>query len=388
MIAVLAILRTETVRIFRDRTGAFFIFVLPFMIIFLVGTAFPAGTSQLKIAVIDGDGGTLSAGLLESVDQSGTLDVQPYDDRGDLDRDVRLGDVFGGLVIPSGSTESAARGEQVVLEVVLNPSSTSAPIVQASLTGAINRFGESETAIAFVVGQVGVSREVAAGLVDDVTAALPRGSVTEATVGGAAPIDPSSFAFTAASQLVLFMFVNCLAVGALLVNVRQLGIGKRLRVSPVSVGSVLVGYVASRFVFAAIQAVIIIAVSAVVFDVGWGDPLAASVLTLLWAALSAAAGVLVGAVARTPEQTQSVGIPLALGMAMLGGAVWPLFIVPDLMQTIGHATPHAWVMDAWLGVIFDGEGLGDIVPEVTVLVAFTAVLMAFGVKRLRVSLAG
>jgi ABC-2 type transport system permease protein len=67
--------------------------------------------------------------------------------------------------------------------------------------------------------------------------------------------------------------------------------------------------------------------------------------------------VLVGAVARTPEQTQSVGVPLGIAMGMLGGALWPLDFVPDWLRQLGHVTPHAWAMDGWVAVIFEGGGV-------------------------------
>jgi hypothetical protein len=53
------------------------------------------------------------------------------------------------------------------------------------------------------------------------------------------------------------------------------------------------------------------------------------------------------------------------------------------MRTIGHVTPHAWAMDAFRALLFRGATLVDIVPEILVLAAFAAVLLAASGLRFR-----
>src|SRR5690606_41999788 len=43
---------------------------------------------------------------------------------------------------------------------------------------------------------------------------------------------------------------------------------------------------------------------------------------------------------------------LGLTFASLGGAWWPLEIVPRYMQQIGHLSPIAWAMDAFRDLLF------------------------------------
>ena len=74
---------------------------------------------------------------------------------------------------------------------------------------------------------------------------------------------------------------------------------------------------------------------------------------------------------------------LALTFASLGGAWWPLEIVPEFMQRIGHLTPVAWVMDAFRDLLFYGGGLSAILPELAVLLGAAVLLFGVGIWRFR-----
>ena len=56
------------------------------------------------------------------------------------------------------------------------------------------------------------------------------------------------------------------------------------------------------------------------------------------------------------------------------------------MRVVGHVTPHAWAMDAWIKLVFAGDSVAAIVPQLAVLAAFAAVLGVFAARRLRTAL--
>jgi ABC-2 type transport system permease protein len=74
---------------------------------------------------------------------------------------------------------------------------------------------------------------------------------------------------------------------------------------------------------------------------------------------------------------------LALTFAALGGAWWPLEVVPRYMQRLGHLSPVAWAMDAFRTLLFYGGGGVDILPQLAVLMAATLVLLGLGIWRFR-----
>jgi len=92
---------------------------------------------------------------------------------------------------------------------------------------------------------------------------------------------------------------------------------------------------------------------------------------------------LLGSALSNEEQAGAVAILLGLGLAALGGSMVPLEVFPPAVKTIAHLTPHAWGNDAFSSLLKHGGGLGDVLGNVGVLLAFAAVLIAAATWRLR-----
>jgi ABC-2 type transport system permease protein len=144
----------------------------------------------------------------------------------------------------------------------------------------------------------------------------------------------------------------------------------------VDAGDVLMGMGVARFGVAAGLAALIVALSVVVYDVDWGSWAVLVSVVALFGLVSAGASALIGAVFDEPDSATSVGIPLGLGMAALGGCMFPLFLAPQAMQVLAKVlTPHAWAVEALLDSSYDGAGLGEVWPNLVVLALWAAVLL-------------
>jgi len=53
------------------------------------------------------------------------------------------------------------------------------------------------------------------------------------------------------------------------------------------------------------------------------------------------------------------------------------------MRTLGHLSPAAWAMDAYLALIFGHGSARTIMPDVMMILLFAAVLTTVGIVRLR-----
>ncbi len=381
--AVVALAMTEITRILRDRTGLFFILVLPILVIIVIGSSVGSVSETAKVGVVDLDRTSASARLLADLGASDRLDVVVVADRESLAVDVRLDRLRAGIIVPVGHAERLAAGDTSELEMIVDPSRATTTAARASVAAVVDRHAAVIAAAGFTSDRTGVGVAEASELAGSVGDSLRPVLVRTHEVGSGGIDTGSPFSYPAAANLVLFTFLNTLAVGGVIVESRRLGVTRRLLAGPVSPGTVVAGYAASRFLVAMFQGVLVVLAGALVFDVHWGDPIAVGVLVTLFAVVAAAAGVLIGAVARTPEQTQSVGVPLGIAMGMLGGALWPLQFVPDWLRQLGHVTPHAWALDGWVAVVFEGGGIRDIALELAVLAMFGVGLMALAAVMLR-----
>jgi ABC-2 type transport system permease protein len=380
--AVAAITASDVKRVARDRVALFFIVVLPIVLIVFIGTTF-ADEEGVEVGVLDLDGSDASASLVAALDRGEGIATRDYDDRRELRRDVRVDTISAAVVVPAGYGERLDRGDDVTVELIAEPSSTRAAVVQASVRAAVGDEAVRVAAARLYADAGGSGPGAARPAVDAVAEDTPPVRVVVATTGeDDGSDDVGIFGYVAPSNLVLFTFVNTVVAGTLVAVDRRLGITRRVLATPHGTGTILAGIGTSKLAFALCQSTLIIVAGSVLFGVRWGDPLAVTLLVVLFAAVATAAGLLVGSAARDPDQAQAVVVPAAIGLAMLGGCMWPLEVVPPVMRAVGHVAPHAWAMDAWATLVFDGGGVSAIALELAVLAGFALVLGLLARRRL------
>jgi ABC-2 type transport system permease protein len=382
--AAWAITRNELRRMIADPALVIFGLALPVIIIVLVGSTFGT-TGAIRLGVLDQDGSARSGAIVQRLEGREGIKLKHVHSEATARRDVRSTALDAAVIVPKGYAAAVANGKAQV-DIVADLSSAGAATALTSIQAVVDEEGAELGAVRLVTAGGEPSstarRQVVAATarLDPVVARDAHGIVRGGKVG--------SFSYTAPGNLVLFVFINTFAVSTLLANDRKAGLIRRLLVTPNRPGTVLAGIGASKLLFALTQSLLILGVGALLFGVRWGDPVAALVLVAVFAALSTAIGLIAGASVSNSDQAQSIGIPFAVAMGMVGGCMWPLSIVPAPMRIAGHIVPHAWAMDAWQKLIFDRGSLADIAPQLAVLAAATAVLSAVAVRRLRHSILG
>jgi ABC-2 type transport system permease protein len=375
--ALFGIARYELVRVGRDRLSLFFLLGLPLLVMVIIGSTFGGTTTDLPVGVIQPDRPTRTGDLVTRLDDSPALTLTTYTDRAELERDIRTGRQLAGLII----TPSPNGGADQTVQLLTEPTSPAAASVRSTISGLLDRHRVELTA-ATVTATLGTT-DLRTAVDQAAATSLGATRIERTPVGDGREPPDSQYAYTVPSQLVLFVFVAALGAGAALVDLNRLGISHRMLAAPIPLATVIGGFTLARLILTLLQAGLLIAVGAVVFDVDWGRPSGVAALVFLYSLTAVGAGLLIGTLARTSEKAMAIGVPLAMGMGMLGGTMWPLDLVGDTMRTIGHATPQAWVMDGWITLIFDRGTIADLGVELAVLAAFALVILAAGTLRLR-----
>jgi ABC-2 type transport system permease protein len=381
----LTIARAAMRRVLRDRTSLFFMLVLPVMVILLVGATVQGG-DHFRVGVVDRDGGPLARDLVAGLESSPSLDVDRFDDLDSLRLAVRRSELAAGIVVPAGLDDELRAGGSARVGILAQPSSSSALGARQAVGAVVAEHAAVVTAAGFAATEVG-------GGVEDhlegaATAAAGAEPLTVATsVSGESRFLPTGFTYSAATMLVLTVFVNALAGGAVIIENRRNHLYERMLAAPVSPRAIVGGEALTYLLVGVVQSILIIGVGALLFEVRWGDPVAAGALALTWAAVGAAAGMLTGTLLSTAEQATAIGPTVGIALGMLGGCMWPLEIVPPVMQTIGHLVPHGWAVDSWIELLSRGGGVGDIAGALAVLVGFTVAVGGLAAHRLRGQLA-
>ncbi|GAA3383570.1 ABC transporter permease [Cryptosporangium minutisporangium] len=382
---ILLIAGTNLRRMFRDRSTIFFTGVFPLLLILVLGLAY-GGDSEPRIGVTAAGSGPLAGALEQRLRAADGFDVRAVDTRAALVRAVERGQLEAGLIVPDGYDRDVAAGRTSRVQVIV-PAGLAGQQTEAALRALVAAESDRLRAALVVAEERGVTSTEALARVDAADRAVSGVPVRTRTEGDAEfGTQTGRFDVGASSQLVLFVFLTSMNSAAALIETRRLGVSRRMLTTATSPGTVVAGEALGRFLIAATQGAIIMGGSAVLFGVGWGDPAASVLLMLTFALVSAAAGMLVGTVARTVQQATAIGLLAGLGLAALGGAMMPLEFFSPVMRTVAHATPHGWAVEGFGTLLRHDGALTDILPQLGVLVGGAAVLFAVAAWRFRVVL--
>lgn len=381
---VLAITHANLLRLARDRAALFFTFLLPLILILLLGLIFGGNTSS-RIGVVIADEGPLGRDLLERLQADPDLDVRSYDSREAAESAAERRRIVAGILVPGDYSSRAATGGPAAV-LFLAEDNLYAPAIRAAVAAAQSgQAVEVEAALAAAAASnrtfddaYQATLSVAAGM-----AATPV-RVSDASGEDVRPWE--AFELVAAQELLLNVFLVSLLAASQLMLTRQLGISRRMLSTPTSVSTILLGEGFGRFAIALGQSAFIVFATALLFGVRWGNPVAAGAIVLGFSLVATGVALLIGTIAASEAQASAMSLGTALILAALGGCMQPLETFPPAMKTLAHVTPHAWALDAFTTVIRGDGGLADIAVELAVLAGFAAVLLATATYRLRRSI--
>jgi ABC-2 type transport system permease protein len=366
-------------RLTRDRTGAFFVFVFPFLIILALGAAFGSGFTP-RVGLVSLDAAPLGRDLRARLEATDGIEVQAFADTDELRTAVERGEVEGGIVIPAGYDERVRTGETVPVTAISRPTGAGQEL-ETTLDAVVDAQSVEIRAARFAVAE---------GVVDDFDEGLDRaaraaGSLPgiEVTTRTAGDETVGTFQAGAAQELILFMFLTSLSASAMLIETRRLGVTSRMLASPTSVRTILLGEALGRYAIALVQGLMIVVGTVLLFRVDWGNLLTTALVVLLFALAATGAAMVMGAVLHNASQAGAMGVFLGLVLAALGGCMVPLEIFPPLMYRIAHLVPHAWAIEALTASIGTGAPPARVVTELVVLAAYSVTLLAVATVLLR-----
>jgi len=370
-------------RLFRDRIGLFFIFVLPVVIIVVLGTVF-GGRTAPRLGIVVVDGGPLATELVDSI-RTGEVDleVRMPADEARLKAAVEDGSLELGLVVPAGYDAALREGGRAEVTVIGLPTTVLSALRQA-VDGAVADQAVRVKAARLVQAEAGIPFDEALRIATGVQSSTPGIDVAIERIGeGVFPEGTAAFAPGAQSQLIMFMFLTSMTAATQIILSRQLGVSRRMLAAPIGITTIVTGEIMGRFGVAMVQGLFIVLLSAFAFGVPWGDPLAAGMVVVVFALIGTGAAMVVGVFANDVDQAGALGVMAGMLLGALGGAMVPLEIFPEPMHTVAFLTPHAWAIQGLRTVGLREGSVADILPELAMLSLFALALVALGSWRFR-----
>jgi len=415
MTAFLALV-TKDLKIFLgDRRAVIMAFLAPILIGSFFGYVFgpkPAKEqSKMQVLFVDQDQSPTTKELLANLQKDPNLNAALSEM--ELAREaVRKGKVPVAIVLPKAFAEQAAQslftpGPKPQITILYDPShQTEAAMVRGILTGQVmqtltkNAFTGPETATNALKALEGSTMDPAAkGDLKNLLQSVEKFNARpQQRQGGlTVPFETKDEALTArtgvvynayahsfggmAIQFMLFMGID-VGIGMLLL--RQRGLWRRFRAAPLSKSVLLGSRALSAMLVGMLILVVVFAFARIVFNVKIEGSFAGFIgVCTAFSLMTAAYGLLIAALGKTPEAARGLATLATLLMVILRGAWVPSFVFPQWLHSVTKAVPARWAMDGIDAMTWRGLGFEEALLPIGVLFASAFIFGAIAIWRFR-----
>ena len=425
MIPLRALIQKDLRLFFADRRSVIMSFIAPIVIASFFGYIFgglggKTETSRIPVLMVDQDSSGISRAIFADLQARDSLNVKAAT-VDEARAAVRKGTATVAIVLPKDFGTDAGRAfftptRKPQIDVLYDPSHVAEQsMVQGILTGTVMQVvskemfngatgnalvKESLAGIENSAGLAPADKKRLRDLLQSVEQWNERSPATPATglsAGVAVPYEVRQEAVTARAgvqyngyahsfggmsvQFILFMGVD-VGIGMLLM--RQRGLWKRLRAAPLSRGMLLGSRAISAAMISMLILVVAFAFARAVFGVRIEGSMAGFLgVCVAFSLMTAAFGLLIAALGKTPEAARGMSIFVTLIMVMLGGAWVPAFIFPPWLQTVTLFVPTRWAMDGLDAMTWRGLGFSAAIGPIGALLLSTAVFGVLAVAKFR-----
>jgi len=352
----LAIAKKVMKELFRDKRTLAMMFVAPVFIMWLMNLMFSASTAvNIKLATQD-----LPTSLVTKMDDLDHVSVQTYKDLNQAKKD--LADEKVDAVV------SYKNGEYQVVYANTDASKT-------SMTRQVLR--------------TSIASEGSNQLMARVKQALPQlkleakaPEIKESYQYG----DKNTSFFTSMIPVligfVVFFFVFLIS-GMALLKERTSGTLERLLATPVKRSEIVYGYMLSYGLIAILQTAVVVLAAIWLLDVEVvGNLFNVIIVNVVLALVALAFGILLSTLAKSEFQMMQF-IPLVIMPQLFFSGIIPLSSMGDWAQTVGKFLPLTYSGDAMSQIILYGRSIGDVLPNIGVLLIFLVILTILNIVGLR-----
>ena len=344
----------------RDRRTVAMMFVVPTVMVLLLGFVLRAGEGKLTLLVAAEDPGMeavvgLAVQTLQSADLPAAIVVEPADREAGRGR-LEEGSAEGMLMLRSGNDP------RLVLEGT-----------RPQVTEALTRVAQQA---ALMLRSVGQGRLPADGPAPTVEREFVRAGPELDIVDGLAPALIAFFAY---------FFVFLLTTVAFL-RERQQGTLERLMITPVRRLEILAGYMVGLGFFAILQAFVVVAVTILALQIHMFGNLAWVFLTVALVTLGAVnLGILCSTYARNEFQVVQFIPVVIVPQALLSGTFLPMGGMPDWIVWLSKLMPMSYAVEVVRAVMVGGSGIDEAVVwrGMLILAGFAVLFLLASARTLR-----
>ncbi|MDN8590752.1 ABC transporter permease [Paenibacillus sp. 11B] len=372
----------ELRRILKIRSVLLNLFILPLLLIFILGTALSSTMGTAKEAIPD----PVRVGIIQAEENSGSgaisealntfvtspavadmMKVQNISTEEEAVSALRRGDIDFAVVVPSNLEEQIMNGEEARLQWILGRDGTLNVVGETLFT----RFTDELNRQVAMVNVFGP--EVVAAMASSSESDAANSSYIAISSPGKAGTSYSASQYYAASMLAMFMLYSGLTTSNSLFGERDKKTLTRLQAAPIGNGVIFAGKIAGNSLLAFMQAIIIVLMTHWLYGVNWGThPWLLVLICVLITLASMTLGVIVALVCKNVASASAALQGIIIAMTFISGGFTP--IASDFVQQISEFTVNHWALQSFLQMMLNAS-LSQIMYNIMMLGTVGAVLL-------------
>lgn len=373
----------EIRRILRIRSVLLNLFVLPLLLIFILGAALSSTMDtgkdnvpgQVRVGVIQTDSNSGSGSVTEALNAfvaapavAEMMKVQHYTTEEEAERNLRQGELDFAVLIPPDLEEQMARGEEAKLQWILGKDGTLNIVGETLFTRFTDELNRHKATLEVLGPEASLA---VASMIDEGSANISYVNVSNP---GTAGTSYSASQYYAASMLAMFMLYAGMTTSNSLFSERDKKTLTRLQAAPVGNGVIFAGKIAGNSLLAFMQALIIVLMTYWLYGVNWGThPWLIVLICVLITISSMMIGVIVALVSKSAASASALMQGIIIAMTFISGGFTPIAI--DFVQRIGEFTVNHWALQSFLRMMLDAS-MSEIMHNIFMLGVVSAVLLA------------
>jgi len=386
-------------QLFKDWKPVIFLIIAPILFTLLFGFMFGGfgGTEdadqRLPVVVLSEEDTALTETLLTSLEGSDVIRVEladPAASVADLRQSVVEEDYAAALLIPAGFSQQVREASEVGLTAILDEASTAGITVQQEIATFLSRMQTAANAAASAAllyqEQTGspTAAEVDAVYSETFNTAMaawqspPVTAIETQTApeGSQETEDENAFAQSLPGMMAQFAIAGLMGAAEIIIQERKSGALDRMMGMSVKRSAVLAGHWLAMFGMIFLQFIVLVAFGQLFLRLDFlAAPLATLALSVASCAFVASLGLLIGILAKMPEQSAIFALIPMFVFSGLGGAWVPLDILGKSVQRISRFTPVYWIMTGFRDILLRGAGLTSIWPSILALLGFSVLFL-------------
>ena len=369
-----SLVRKEFIQIVRDPRTLAMTFVLPLVMLFLLGYAATNDVRNIALAVFDQDQTPASRRLLTAYLQADyfklAYEVSSEEQLRDL---LDSNQARAGLIIPPGYGRQINGWKTAQVNFILDGSD---PSVAGTALSAAIMVGQSQSTRLQVER---LEKRGMSGLM-----ATPVDVHTQVWYNPG--LVSANYMIPALTGLIL-QFLTTMLTATSIVRERERGTIEQLIVTPLRSWELVVGKLTPYVLLSFLNMIEVLVAGVLVFRV----PINGSVplllaLAALFLATTLGIGLLISTVANTQQEAMMTTMFITLPSIFLSGFFFPLAAMPFWLQALSYLIPLRYFLIIARGIVLKGVGLQALWPEVMALIIFAIMVMGAAASRFRKSL--